>query len=399
MQMPNNSAQRYFDSADVIMIAISRDEIVADINAKGCKLLGCTRNRVVGKNWFDTFVPSEVRERTKKLFQEMMKGNRRHLHSEYPVLTKNGEEPIINWHNILVSDRRGNTIGTISSGADVTELRKAEKTTLETENRLQKTLDSMLEGCQIIDFDWRYLYVNEAAARQGRRSKRELIGHTMMEMYPGIENTEMFNHLQNSMTKRAPNQMENQFTFPDGSKGWFELRIEPAPEGILILSMDVTDHRQLEEELNRYRYRLEEVVAERTSECAKANEQLVQEIATHKKMEEGLALRAAILDNARDAIFLVNSKGDFAYANEEACKTYGYTRDEFLNMNLRQLHSLKEETFVESCLKEVLEKGQLDLETAHLRKDKTLMQVKVRHSLIKTLHGQFIVSVATDMTS
>jgi PAS domain S-box-containing protein len=256
----------------------------------------------------------------------------------------------------------------------------------------------MLEGCQIIDHDWRYAYINESAAKQGRRTKKELLGHTMMEMYPGIENTELFGFLGECMTKRIPHRMENEFIFPDGSRGWFELRIEPVPEGILILSLDVTKRKELEDELNKYRHRLEEVVAERTSECAKANEQLTQEVEAHKKMEEGLMLRALILDNAGEAIFLVNSKGDFVYANEAACKTYGYSRDEFLNMNLSQLLSHPETSITEARLKEVLQKGKVEFEAVHLRKDGSLMQVRVRHSLIKTLYGQFIVSVMRDLT-
>ena len=397
-KMPNSLAQRFFDSADIIMIAIRSDEIIVDMNKKGCEVLGCEKEEVVGKNWFDTFLPESVRTNARNLFHEMLKGSLRHVHSEYPVIRSHGGELIINWHNILASDNKGNTIGTLSSGADVTEARQAERAMKEMENRLQTTLDSMLEGCQIIDRDWRYAYINESAAKQGRRTKKELLGHTMMEMYPGIENTELFGFLGECMTKRIPHRMENEFIFPDGSKGWFELRIEPVPEGILILSLDVTKRKQLEDELNKYRHRLEEVVAERTAECSKANEQLTQEVEAHKKMQEGLMLRALILDNVRVAIFLVNSKGDFVYANDAACKTYGYSLDEFLNMNLSQLLSHPEASIKEAHLEEVLQKGQVEFEAVHLRKDGSLMQVNVCHSLIKTLHGQFIVSVMRDLT-
>src|SRR4030066_1553393 len=244
VEMPTNLAQQYFDSADVVMIAVSRDEIITDVNKKGCRFLEYARMEVLGKNLFADFVPEKVREDARRFFHEMLKGHLRHVHSEYPVLKKSGQEVIINWHSILVSDEGGIIIGALSSGTDVTEQRQAEKATTEVENRLQATLDSMLEGCQIIDFDWRYAYVNESVAKQGRRVKKDLLGHTMMEMYPGIENTELFSYLRDCMFKRIPHQMENEFIFPDGSKGWFELRIEPAPEGILILSHDVTKRKQ-----------------------------------------------------------------------------------------------------------------------------------------------------------
>lgn len=195
------------------------------------------------------------------------------------------------------------------------------------------------------------------------------------------------------MTNRVPHQIDTEFTFPDGSKGWFELRIEPVPEGILILSIDITKNKEIEAELNKYRTRLEDVVAERTAECAKTNKQLTFEIQEHKKTEQALKLRATILDNVLEAIFLVNTKGNFAYANEAASKAYGYTLDEFLNMNITALLQPKDIPSLEKLLSHILEKGQTSLEMVHLRKDGALMPVKLYSNVIKTMHGQFIVFV------
>src|ERR1700676_2515088 len=83
-------------------------------------------------------------------------------------------------------------------------------------------LNSLLEGCQVIGFDYRYLYVNDTVVAQGRQSREQLVGRTMMECYPGIENTPMFDALRRCMAERKHDRMENEFTFPDGSKGWFE---------------------------------------------------------------------------------------------------------------------------------------------------------------------------------
>ena len=399
MKKQNNFAEKFFESADAFMIAIGSDEIVTDVNKKACEILGYSRDEIKGKNWFDSFVSKAKREDARRFFHDMLQGSLRHVHSEYIVITKRGEERIFNFHNIIVSDEKGNTIGMLSSGDDVTALRRKETALKEMENRLQISLDSMFEGCQIIDHDWRYVYVNEAAAKQGRKTKTELLGYTMMQVYPGIDRTEMFSHLRNCMTNRVPHQMDNEFTFPDGSKGWFELHIEPVPEGVLILSMDITKNKEIEEELNKYRYRLEEVVAHRTAECSKANEELTREIEEHQKMEEGLKLRAIILDNAREAIFLMNTKGDFAYANEAASKTYGYSLDEFLNMNIRSLLQPEDVPTIESLLKDIVEKTLVSHEMVHVRKDKSPIPVKVNHSLVKTLHGQFIVVVIREISA
>lgn len=114
----------------------------------------------------------------------------------------------------------------------------------ESEEQFQYTIDGMVEGVQIIGFDWRYLYVNNIVALQGKVSKSELIGETMMQRYRGIENTRMFEKLRECMIERTFVEMENEFVFPDSSMGWFKLTMQPAPQGVLILSRDITDQRK-----------------------------------------------------------------------------------------------------------------------------------------------------------
>ncbi len=123
------------------------------------------------------------------------------------------------------------------------------------------TLDNLLEGFQLIGYDWRYLYVNDAIVKQSKFERKEdLLGLTMMEKYPGIENTGLFLTLQRCMVERIPAMLENQFIFPDGSKGWFELRIETVSEGLFILSIDITERKNAETERNTYVKGLEEMI-------------------------------------------------------------------------------------------------------------------------------------------
>jgi PAS domain S-box-containing protein len=110
----------------------------------------------------------------------------------------------------------------------------------------QSTLDNMTEGFQIIGFDYKYLYVNEAVAQQGKKKPEELLDHTMVEIYPEIEKTEMFGYLKKCMIDRVPHEMDNKFTYPDGSQKWFRLKIEPITEGALILSIDITKEREVD---------------------------------------------------------------------------------------------------------------------------------------------------------
>jgi PAS domain S-box-containing protein len=117
---------------------------------------------------------------------------------------------------------------------------------VDTWQRYRDTLDSLLEGFQIIGYDWTYVYVNPAAARHGRRSLEELLGRRMADVYPGIEDTPLFATLKRCMLRREPTSIENLFTFPDNSSRWFEIRVEPVPEGLCVHSVDIQARKDAE---------------------------------------------------------------------------------------------------------------------------------------------------------
>ncbi len=143
--------------------------------------------------------------------------------------------------------------GTVAIGATIIFLLLRRENLLhnaprkELSERRSAAFDCLLEGVQIIDRNWRYIYVNEAAAHQGHNTRATLMGRSMMEIHPGIENTEGFAVMRDSMVNRVTRQMENESVYPDGSRGWFNLSIQPVPEGILILSVDITARKQAEQ--------------------------------------------------------------------------------------------------------------------------------------------------------
>lgn len=158
----------------------------------------------------------------------------------------------------------------VGVGIDISERCKVEVALKQSEERHRTTLDNILEGCQILDFQWNYLYLNRTASMQNRRSNDELMGRRMPEAWPGIDQTEIFSHFRRCMEERVPYHGETKFVFPDGEFGWFDVRAQPVTEGIIILSIDITERHEAERALNELNERLEIKVMERTAELRDA---------------------------------------------------------------------------------------------------------------------------------
>ncbi|MBX3083518.1 MAG: PAS domain S-box protein [Anaerolineae bacterium] len=118
-------------------------------------------------------------------------------------------------------------------------------------------LDNLLEGFQLIGYDWRYLFVNQAAARHNNCTPADLIGRTMMECFPDVEHTPVFAVLQQCMADRRVVETETEILYSDGSKRWFELHIQPQQTGLFILTLDITERKAQEKMLHRYAQRME----------------------------------------------------------------------------------------------------------------------------------------------
>jgi PAS domain S-box-containing protein len=143
---------------------------------------------------------------------------------------------------------------------------------VQSDERFRSTLENLSEGFQIVDRDWRYLYLNAAAARQGQSTVGDLLGRTMMEVYPGIDETPLFAVLRRCMETRISERIENEFEAPNGSRGCFELVIQPVPEGLLIVSLDISERKRAEAALSAANMDLELRVRERTAELQLAKE-------------------------------------------------------------------------------------------------------------------------------
>jgi PAS domain S-box-containing protein len=256
-------AQTYLDLAGVVIVALDAEGRVTLLNRKGCKILGCSADEALGKNWFETFLPAAIRGQVRTVFRSLMEGKLEPVeYFENPILTRSGKERLIAWQNTVLKDAEGRIIGTLSSGSDIAERKKAEKALTESEERYRLLIERQREGLTIVDLEEQFVFCNPAGDEIFGVPRGGLVGRNVRE----FTTTETFELIRKQTEKRLSGESssyEIEITHPDGEKRQLLTTATPWLDkdgrivGALAIFRDETERKQAEEALreNEKRFR------------------------------------------------------------------------------------------------------------------------------------------------
>ncbi|MDO8425929.1 MAG: PAS domain S-box protein, partial [Deltaproteobacteria bacterium] len=181
--------RKYLEVAAVIVLVLDKDGKVALINRRGSEVLGYDEGEIVGKDWFEGFIPQRIREEVRTVFLRLMAGEEEAVgYYENPVVTRYDGENIILWHNSILKED-GRIIGVLSSGEDITERKKTERALKESERRYRQIHNTAFDAIIVADAEDRIIDCNPSAERIFGYSSGEMLGlkviHLMPERYGG----------------------------------------------------------------------------------------------------------------------------------------------------------------------------------------------------------------------
>ncbi|MBC8237570.1 MAG: PAS domain S-box protein [Helicobacteraceae bacterium] len=144
-------AQEYLDIAEVLIMALDADHNVTMINQKGAEILGYSKEEIIGKNFINSFLPDRIKQEVTAVGEGIVQKKKEFKkYYENPILTRGGEERLIAWKNTQLRDENGDVIGILTSGEDITDIRK------QNQQILQKSrLELMGEMMSMIVHQWR----------------------------------------------------------------------------------------------------------------------------------------------------------------------------------------------------------------------------------------------------
>ena len=115
------------ESGNVLSLLLNNDGTINFCNDYLLRITGYEREEVLGKNWFDIFIPDTERPKLKQIFfvgMDIMEFSKNYENS---ILAKTGEELIISWYNIVLRSDNNEVLGTASIGVNITESKRHEK--------------------------------------------------------------------------------------------------------------------------------------------------------------------------------------------------------------------------------------------------------------------------------
>jgi PAS domain S-box-containing protein len=244
---------------------------------------------------------------------------------------------------------------------DISDIRRAEK-------RIVTLIDALPDIIYFKDTESRNLVVNQAFANLTGLKKEELEGKTDKELLPPALAEHCKKQDEEVMRGCKLMRFEEEHAF-HGEKMFQETIKVPLHDergvvtGLVGITRDITERKRAENEL--------------------------------KKSEEKFR---NLFESATDAIFILDLEGNFIDINTVAHTRLGYTKDEMLSMHIKELDPPEFAARVPERLAKVHDKGIAVFESAHIRKDGTVMPVEVSARMMEYEGRKVFFSIIRDIT-
>lgn len=250
-----------------IGVSLDPHGIIIFANQYFFDLTGWTETEVIGREWFEMFIPDDIRDEIRTLFVNVMSNKHEHGFSTYEneILTKSGEVRVVSWANVLTLDHQGYAVDVTCLGVDVTERRRAEQFLRESEERHRRLVDTSNEGILSMNSDHVTTFANSALACMLGFDVDELLGRKFEDF---LFDDDMHHHskLMRAIHMGKSDVYERRLKRKDGSTVWAMISATPTMDsagtfiGSFAMFTDITKRKAMEEELRTSEARLASLV-------------------------------------------------------------------------------------------------------------------------------------------
>lgn len=204
----------------------------------------------------------------------------------------------------------------------------------ETQTTIENIIEGIADPFYALDREWRFVYVNERAQQIWGKSRSDLIGSSIWDIFPHMVESPAYEAMHRAAAEQRPDIFE---TFSTSLNRWVEVNLYPSSRGLAVYFRDISERKRIEAAL--------------------------------REAEERLRL---MVDSAKDyAIFALDVEGRITTWNSGAERVFGYTEAEIIGVDGAIIYTPEDRQagIPEREIRKAVELGYAENERWHLRKD------------------------------
>jgi PAS domain S-box-containing protein len=289
-------ADRYFDLAGTIIIAVNSEGTIVRINQAGAQLLGQEADQLIQRRKLRDFLPEAERHSVVAQVRDIMRQRGEEPHTaEGHIIDHQGAQHLIRWHFTTVSDNDGKPLKLLFSGVDITDQRAAEEELRQSEERYRGLVDNLGIGVAVISPQMQVLAMNNKM-REWNPTTNPADKPICYEAFNHPPGTEICSYCPTCHTLRDGSVHESTTKTPIGPDEFRHFRIVASPlrdeknQIIAAIEMveDVTERVHTEENQRTYLEDLEKLWLEQTRLSGELSSSLDNLAQSKRETEEAL---------------------------------------------------------------------------------------------------------------
>jgi len=365
---------KVIDTANVWIDLLDREGNVTLWNRAAELISGYSREEVIGhkKIWEWLYPDPKYRAEIFAGAKETMEKGKRAENYHTTVRCKDGTLKTISWYKNNIVDEKGNSVGSIAVGIDLTEIKETQEKVRESEERYRVLVESAADAIFTLNEAGNFLSANQEAAKAMGKTPEEMIGKNMYNLFPKNIADFQMRGVKVVFQTGNPILADETLTRTKFGQRWYSTSLMPVRDGygkityVMGIARDVTERRQVEDALRESEERLRQLI-----------------------------------EYAPDAIYVNDLKGNFIDGNKQAENLTGYKRDELIGKSMLKV-GLLPKRYVPKAAKALM-KNLLGQKTGPdefelIRKDGSQVTVEISTFPVKRGGKTEVIGIVRDIT-
>jgi len=357
-----------------IGLSLDPDARIVFANKRFLELTGWTEDEVLGRDWFDTFIPGEIRDEIRGVFRTVMRtGSTQGLSSyENEILTRAGERRHVAWSNSVTRDVSGSIVDVTCLGIDLSERKYMEaelRKAAARYRRLEENVPAIIYQFQMTpEGEFSFPYISEAVAQLAGVSASDVMGDasSILGMIPAEEQDAFRRGVRESATALSPYHAFIRIV-KDGRDVWVECRATP----------------------------------ERQSDGSVLWDGVFVDVTKEQEHRGQLRLQTMVLDQIADRVTVTDTKGVITYVNAAEAVSLGFNCEDLIGVSVENYGDDPDRGATQrEIIQRTLEEGQWRGEVVNFAADGSEIIMDCRTHVIRDTDGKpmALAGISTDIT-